>query len=126
MGFDDMHFVVLNDDPQGPGIGSNAALTELAKAKHQTRVRKEKITFIVDTIKSGKDIYGKRTLYSDYIEESYQTADQVFAILNGNADDKLGRIDDLFDSTLEIFARWLVDSGNDSVTIPLKKRLGVL
>jgi hypothetical protein len=64
-------------------------------------------------------------LFSEIIDDSWEFADQVVAILKDREDDKLGRINDLHYAYKEQFAEWLLGAGNTSVTIPLKRKLGL-
>ena len=65
-------------------------------------------------------------LFSEIImDDTYEFANKAVAILNDRDDDKLGRINDLHYETKRNFAEWLIDAPNSTVTIPLKKKLGV-
>ena len=64
-------------------------------------------------------------LFSEVIDDAWEFADKVVAILKDRDDDKMGRINDLHYSTKMKFAEWLIDAGNSTVTIPLKRKLGL-
>ena len=64
-------------------------------------------------------------VFSEVIDDAWEFADKVAAILCDRDDDKLGRINDLHYSTKMAFAEWLIDAGNTTVTIPLKRKLGI-
>lgn len=58
-------------------------------------------------------------------EQSYDFANKVAVILRSHSQDKMGLINDLHYETKRNFAEWLIDAPNSTVTIPLKKKLGV-
>lgn len=112
--------VVIHRDPQGPAIGSHAALMEKMRDKRIVEKRRQDIELIVDKLRYGP------FLLSDFLEEPAELIDAIVRITYDAEDDKYGRITDVLEDTLTGYATWLVDSPNTSATIPLKRKLGVL
>jgi len=97
--------------------------------------RKESISEICDAVKDA--LKEGKIQFTDVFEESFEFADYVAWVLSGapfepNApylgyerQDALAMINDKYDELIDSFATWLLDAGDTTYTIKLKRKLGL-
>jgi hypothetical protein len=105
------------------GTASNPNPHEQDATPEQIAARQEKIDALVDHLMSGK------CKPSDLLQEDcYDLVDQIVTIFADRELNFAGRymgIENVIDEYCTRAATWLVDSGNNTVTIAIKKKLGV-
>jgi hypothetical protein len=106
------------------GSASNPNPYEQDATPEQIAARQEKIDALVDHLMSGK------CKPSDLLQEDcYDLLDMIVAILSDNTASEYewqrSIVKERIEEACTRSATWLVDSGNNTVTIAIKKKLGV-